>query len=425
MDYFLKHFIDIPALAVIAVAALINVISSILYFNDQYKKYGHATKYAKNIRKRMAGFSAIIVIGIVLYGLTPYVAPPTGQIALIIGNTKNTPRPVLSQDISDAIERTMLMHRGEDVYTLTESIRIISAVKKPEVINLDVSKLRLREIGRNDANAKRSAKLNVKAIQEYVNNLAPTDNGADYLEAIKMAKDNLDEGSKIIVIGSGLSDHGDLNFSRSNILFNKDQKDELIKKIRAKNGPNYLDGYSIVFYGLGDTVSPQEALSTAQKNIVRDMYKSVIRSLGGDVEINTKTLSGESVNTEYVVGMTDTGCGNLGLVFDDDNLKFIPDSSTLIDPSASKNTLMTISSLWDKYKENIDSIQIDGYIAHHLIADNLSQKRADAVKRILVELGIPSKRITAIGRGFGPYRVDAQNRMVKVTISRNNELCGG
>ena len=84
---------------------------------------------------------------------------------------------------------------------------------------------------------------------------------------------------------------------------------------------------------------------------------------------------------------------------------------------------MSIKTLWDNYSGTIKSIQIDGYIAHHPVLDNLSQLRADQAKKALVELGVPSDKINATGLGFGPYQLDAQNRMVKVTISRDSDQC--
>ena len=68
-------------------------------------------------------------------------------------------------------------------------------------------------------------------------------------------------------------------------------------------------------------------------------------------------------------------------------------------------------------------IQIDGYIAHYQVFDNLTQQRADAVKKVLMGLGIPADKINATGKGFGPYQLDTQNRMVKVTISRSSDIC--
>ena len=424
MDSLLQHFTNQPALAFIALASLLIAVSSIPYFMAQHKRYGSATAYASKNRKRITGLSALIFVGLFIYGLTPYVEPPTGQIAVVLGNTQNTPRPVLAQDIAEAIEGTMLVHKGEDVFELVDSIKIISATGKPKVVDLDVTQLKLREIGNNNSNAKRAANINVKAIQDYVNTLDPTDNGSNYLEAIKLAKDNLDEGSKIIVIGSGLSDSGDLNFSKTRILTNEEQRNEVIQKIREKNGSDYLKGYSIMFYGLGDTTAPQEALPTAQKNVVRTIYKTVVRSMGGDVEMSTKTQPGEPIETKYIVGTTDTGCGDIGLIFDDTSLKFIANQATFIDASVAKNTLMTVKERWDNYSDTIETIQVDGYIAHYGGNDTLSQPRADQVKKTLVELGIPADKISATGRGFGPFEQDAQNRMVKVTISRDSALCG-
>lgn len=424
MENLTQHFTNQPVLFLVALASLLLAISSVPYFIAQHKRYGSATAYASKNRKRVTAASALIFIGLLMYGLTPYVEPPTGQIAVVLGNTQNTPRPVLAQEIADAIEGTMLVHKGADAYELVDSIKIVSATAKPKVVELDVTELKLREIGNNNSNAKRAAHINVKAIQDYVNTLAPTDNGSNYLEAIKLAKDNLDEGSKIVVIGSGLSDNGDLNFSKTGILTNEEQRDEVIQKIREKNGSDYLRGYSVMFYGLGDTTPPQEALPIAQKNVVRTIYKTVVRSLGGDVDVSTKTLTGEPIATKYIVGTTDTGCGDIGLIFDDTSLKFIANQPTFIDGSVAKNTLMTVKERWDKYKDTIETIQVDGYIAHYAGTDTLSQPRADQVKKTLVELGIPADKITATGRGFGPFEQDAQNRMVKVTISRDSELCG-
>lgn len=424
MENFTQHFMNQPVLFFLALASLLLALASIPYFMAQHKRYGSATAYASKNRKRVTAISSLLFIGILAYGFTPYVEPPTGQIAIVLGNTQNTPRPVLAQDIADAVEGTMLVHKGEDAYALVDSIKIISATGKPKVVDLDVSQLKLREIGSNNSNAKRSANINVKAIQDYVNALGPTDNGSNYLEAIKLAKDNLDEGSKIVVIGSGLSDNGDLNFSKTGILTNEEQRNEIIQKIREKNGSDYLKGYSVMFYGLGDTTAPQEALPTAQKNVVRTIYRNVVRSLGGEVEVSTKTLIGEPIETKYIVGTTDTGCGDIGLIFDDTSLKFVANQPTFIDSSVAKNTLLTVKERWDKYKDTIETIQVDGYIAHYGGTDTLSQPRADQVKKTLIELGIPADKINATGRGFGPFEQDAQNRMVKVTISRDSALCG-
>lgn len=421
MDNFTQHLSQEPAFLVFFIIALVLVTISAPYFLKQHKLYGSAFDFASQLRKNIIGISAAVLIGLLFYGSTPYTSPITNEIAIVIGNTQNTPAPNISDDIAKAIKGTMLQHKGDTRQTLVDSIKIISAIKHPEVISLDASEL--REIGNNSSNATRSADINIKAIVEKINTLSPTDDGANYLEAIFKARDNVKEGSKIIVIGSGLSDDGDLNFSKSNILTNEQSRQDVIQKVEKKYGNNYLDGYSIEFYGIGDTVGPQENLSSKQKVVVREFYKDTIRALGGNVYINTKTLVGGSVDTKHMVGTTDTGCGDIGLIFDDSSLKFVGNQATFIDEIAAKNSLMIIKTKWDKYSDTIQTIQIDGYVAHYPGPENLSQPRADLVKKALVELGVPSDKINATGKGPGPYQSDAQNRMVKVTISRDSDQC--
>lgn len=423
MDNVVQHFIHQPVLAGAAVVSLVAVLVSIPYFLKQQKRYGSLLEFASQTRKVITGVAFIALIGALAYSLTPYQAPAASEVALVLGDTQNTPAPKLSTEITDQLENTMLQHQGESVDALADSIKVVSAVKHPDVIALDAEELKLREIGKNSSNAKRSAEMNLQALSEKIKNLAPTDNGANYLEAILEARNNIKEGASIVVIGSGLSDYGDINFSQSKLLTNEQARKDTIAEIKKKYGHNYLNNYKVVFYGLGDTAAPQEPLSNKQKEIVRSFYKEVIRGMGGEVETDTKTLTGDPVSTKYIVGTTDTGCGDIGLIFDDENLKFISNQAAFADAVAAKTTLSSIKNIWDTYTDTIQLIQVDGYIAHYAGSDNLSQQRAERIKKALVELGIPQDKINATGRGFGPYSQDAQNRMVKVTINRDNAQC--
>ncbi len=423
MNNLTQHFSHQPILLILLAASLLLLVISVPYFVKQGRLYGSFFDYASRSKKVIAGLSLITIVGISLYGLTPYAAPAAKEIVIVLGNTQNTPSPQASEYITKAIEDTLLQHKGDEASTLTDSIRIISAVKHPEVINLDASELRLRKIGNNGSNAKRAAKANAEAIVAKMNSLTPSESGANYLEAIFEAKNNVEEGSRIIVVGSGLSDDGELSFSKTNILTKEENRKSVIREIGKEYKYDYLDGYAITFFGLGDTVAPQEPLSNKQKQIVRDVYQGVVSSIGGDVDIDTRTLVGDAVKTDYIVGTTDTGCGDIGLVFDDENLKFVSNQAVFKNPVAAKNSLASIKTLWDSYGDTIQLIQVDGYIAHYAGPDNLSQQRADLVKGVLLELGVPAATLNATGRGFGPYQQDLQNRIVKVTISRNSDQC--
>ena len=423
IDTIVQHLGSKPILGVMFGISLIIMIVSVPYFLKQKKLYGSLFEFASGSRKIWTGIAGAAVVVIGGYLMTPYVAPPSDEIAIVFGNTQNSPMPSLSGDVSEVIVSTMLVHKGKDIDTLGDSIKFISAVKQPDVIDLAKTGVKLDEIGHNSSNAKRSAKRNIDAIEDKLRGLPPSDNGANYLEAIMEARSNVKPGSKIIVIGSGLSDSGDLNFSKTNLLTNEETRKHTIQGIQEKYGNDYLEGYAVEFYGLGDTVMPQEGLSSIQKDIVRGIYKESIRKLGGSVTINTRTQSGDSVSTDYVVGTTDTGCGDIKLVFDDEDLKFVGDRAIFIDEASAIKALSSIRDIWDKQRDTIEHIQIDGYTAHYPGADTLSQERADTVKAALVGLGIVTEKITATGKGYGPYQTDAQNRTVKVNISRDNKQC--
>lgn len=424
MNNVTQHLSHQHALTVLFVIALLSLLVSIPYFIKQHRRYGSPFEFASSAKKKLTVIACIAIVGFSIYYLTPYVSPPSNEIAIVLGDTQNSPKPQVTEDIATEIEGTLLQHKGDDAYSLVDSVKIISATKNPTVISIDPANLELKDIGNNSSDAKRDASYDEKAIEQEINNQYPIENGSNYLEAILTARDNVSPGSNILVIGSGLSDSGDINFSQTNILTNDQSRNQVIQNVSKKYGSDFLDKYNVEFYGLGDTVEPQEPLSILQKDIVQETYNDAIRSLGGSVNINTTTLVGDSVNTNYVVGTTDTGCGDIGLIFDDDSLKFVSNQASFIDESAVKNTLMSVDTLWNKYRDTIQQINIQGYIAHYPDPGNLSQQRADLVKQVLVELGVPSNKITSTGEGFGPYSQDSQNRMVKVTINRNSDQCG-
>lgn len=418
-----QHLSHQPVLRIYIIISCLIILFSLPYFIRQRRLYGSLFEFASRSRMIFTGGSSLVLIALFLYILTPYVAPAGKELAIIIGNTNNTPVPSISGDISDAIVGTMLQHKGDKIKDLVDAIKIISAVKNPEVVSLEPSELKLEKIGNNKSNAERAARSNVQEIEKKISSIGPRDNGANYMEAIMKARDNVKNGSKIIVIGSGLSDSGDLNFSKSNILTNEKERNDAIKKITEKYSSKQLENYEIVFYGLGDTASPQESLSSIQKEIVRETYTEIVRRLGGEAKINTKTQAGPPAEYSYLVGTTDTGCGDIGFVFDDNDLKFVGNQANYVDKTAALNSLGVIIDAWKNNNDAIKLITIDGYIAHFPGVSNLSQERADTVMRTLVDAGVPPAQIVAKGQGFGPHEQDAQNRIVKVNIARNNDQC--
>lgn len=408
---------------VLVVLAIATAVLAQVYFKN-YKRYR-----SLQFVPFMAKFFSIVVglaLIVVLYRISqPYTPPPAKTVAFVLGHTQNTPKPVLGSNLlDDYLEPTMHLHKGADARELIDAITFISAVKQPKRISLSAEGVDLQNIDLNSTNANRNVRHNIEQIQQYIDGLTPADNGANYLEAIFAAKSNADEGSNILVLGSGLSDTGELDFAHNKILTSEAARNKAVEDIVQKYGRGHLAGYTVAFYGLGDTVLPQQQLTERQKEIVRSVYQEVIQGLGGKVIIDSRTLEGPSVDTNYIVSATDTGCGELGLVFDNDAIKFVGDEATFVDPTVARETLGQVKALYDDSGDSVTSIRIDGYIAHfNTPIENLSQLRADAVKSMLSELGVPVDIMTATGKGHGPHNIPEKDRMVTINIVRDNADC--
>ncbi|WP_186449957.1 hypothetical protein [Nocardioides sp. J9] len=363
----------------------------------------------------------------------PYAVPATGQLAVVLGNTQNSPAPQLGHEVSKLVESTMLLHKGETAQEVLEAFTFVSATGHPEVVPLASLGLPFVDVSRNDTRAKRDVRKNAGLLQEHLKGLPPADNGANYLEAILVAAQNVDPGTNILVVGSGLSDSGDLDFAHDNLLTNENRRTEAVEELADKYGSQYLAGVTVSFSGLGDTAEPQYPLSEKQRGIVREVYEQAIKALGGRVEIDTRSLTGSPVSTEFVVDATDTECGPLDRTFTEDAIEFVSDEARYVDADKVGAALQGIVDIYNRSPQNVTGINIAGFIANPSQAEKisrggmkLSRDRARAVLRSLADMGVARSKLHAEGRGFGPHNDPDRlelDRMVKVTIDRDNPDC--
>ena len=430
MQNLTDNFVHNPAYLIGLLVAIVALVIGLVIFIKDWRLYGTAM-FIRKIGPILAVVGAGVATAILVVASQPYTPPAADTLAIVVGNTQNTPQAKLSDSVADLLTDTMAQHSGDDKETLASSIVLVEASGNPTVIDVDSEKLKV--IGQNSANAKTQLNDNAQAINDQIAAIRPDNNGANYLEAIITASNNLQQGANIVVIGSGLSDRGDLNFAGTNILTNETTRQEAINNIVSKYGGQMLMGYNVTFYGLGDTVEPQAPLSNYQRKIVQDIYAQIISGLGGRPTIGRGTMSGDAVNTDYVVNTTDTGCGNVEMTFSEDQVKFNPDQTTFVNEAEARKALQGAVDFYNQSGDLVQTIQIDGYTAHYTSrVDNLSQARADAVRQLLIDMGIPQDKLVTTGRGYGPFEyndqesnddVDSKNRMIKLTIQRDAEEC--
>jgi len=393
-----------------------------------YQAYG-TMRFVGTFTKWTAAVSAALLILQLFQSTRPYSPPPSDQFAIVLGNTQSSPKPSLSADTSEFIEESLLLHKGEEAEDVLSSMVFVSATEPPTVLPFDPESKGFVDMSTNSTRTKRDARNNVRELKRFLDSQQPEGNGASYLEAILEASRNISSGS-ITVIGSGLSDAGDVDFADDDLLTSEKKRAAKVEEVSEKYGRDYLDGFSVYFVGLGDTTAPQESLSPKQKDIVRDLYRDVIRALGGRTTVSTRSQLGDAVKSSFTVDTTDTGCGNVNYTFGEGDLEFESDQATFKSPSKAKSALQQrVVNVYKDDPSRVSQIQVDGYISltpeqrkrAGSASEPLSQARANAVKSLLVDQGIPASATHAKGRGAGPHN-DASNpgldRMVKIKITR-------
>lgn len=285
----------------------------------------------------------------------------------------------------------------------------------------------------------------------------PTYNGADYFGAVNHMADGFLEKVKsylesskkkqisfsadIFVLGSGLSDSGLLNFAVSNYLY-KGSAQSIAKKFLEMHpslrNPDYYQNITLHFAGLGNVVKPQPLLDETEKQSekIKDIYENIFKGLGYKVVIDPASASiadyENVIQTDYRVNVTPIGgCDPVSLIYGEDKIKFKGNSySAFDDATPSSKVKSIIKEIANTYRDS--KIVVEGYEAQltpeRVEKSDLTQSRADVIRGIFTEdFKFNSSRITAVGKGTGPYEQQSftdekelsKNRIIKIKIQSN------
>ena len=327
------------------------------------------------------------------------------KVAIVVGNTQNSPVPKLDEKSKEIITDAFFSaNPDEDELNLP----IVSASTGNNLIDL---KGEVQAPGSNMTATKNILTSNFSIIEEKMET-EPEKDGADYLNAILKASDMVKGGKKpaIIIIGSGYSDSGKMNFSTDKILENYTTARKFSKEhdyitslfsTDTRFYGNELENVDIHWVNLGYVTSPQMPLQE-YKQTEYYIYNDVFKYLGAN---NFDTEAGSplsySINTQHTVKtVIPENVIIKGKTFDINEKigRFYPDQYTLINKPEVEKYL----------KDNIvnnytgERLVITGYIAYCIETGTLSTDRANAIKDILVSLGIPANKIETKGMPGSP-----------------------
>ncbi len=366
------------------------------------------------------------------------------HLAVIIGAHANAPRANTSVMYDEVLE------------ACTQSGSTISIIVNDGAPYASVVTVPETKSGLSDEKYQAIAKERTEQILELADGMLAKTAETDLLSAVSLAGRQLeaeDGGRKeLIIIDSGLTTTPPLDFSES-----------LLEGIAAENVAELLDGQralpdlqgidSVRFFNIGDVASPQSRLTEANRKMLMEVWDKILTRAGAkeikfqtDLPLSTSYGEGQVPGVSTVAVMERASALALeevdlkevdALSFDEETIAFCPDTDEFVDREAAKAALEGAAAYMEQhpafYAALVGTTAKAGDLESCI---GLSEKRAEAVKRLLTEMGVDAARLKAVGTGYDNpfYKEDwkdgkldetaaAQNRAV-VLIDGSGETAG-
>lgn len=243
----------------------------------------------------------------------------------------------------------------------------------------------------------------------------------DYLEALRLGVRSLAsldgyDSKQLVVLGTGLSTSGVLDFKNNLISAEPDVIVELLKE--KSEIPNFTD-ITVYWQQLGDVAEPQEPLTSEQKVKLQQIYGSLVEAGGGTFVYNEIMANPVNVDVSYPsvtpvelpddtpiwfeaedLNNEDDKAFEKPKVLGESQVEFVGDQATYLYPDIAVENIRPIAEYLLK-NQSVNLLLI-GSTAGDVTDDSsikLSRERADAVKNTLIELGVDEGRIISIGMG--------------------------
>jgi OOP family OmpA-OmpF porin len=341
--------------------------------------------------------------------------PTAPGLAIAIGARANSPKPEVPPDVRKLITESMTgcgkvtVVRVDGRPTVARELAFSSAAKTKQNFQIDQN-----EFLKNVVAALTTAKAQAAE--------------ANVLQALSVAGGAVGAGGTVVLIDSGVQTTAPLDFRKNNL---SSRRPTAVASALKKQGllPN-LTGRRVILSGLGYTASPQTSLDDKNRAFLVDLWSEIALASGAK---NRSILEGPNTEPAAVTSPTvstvafptaeiNLGCDTLSVLPDNGDVGFIPDQADFRNPAGARTVLQRFA---DFLTDNpTAAVEVQGYIAHYSAGD-LSQRRADRVKKELVSLGAGNK-ITPKGMGWGPYpnpsappdkRYDQLNRRVTISVT--------
>jgi outer membrane protein OmpA-like peptidoglycan-associated protein len=258
---------------------------------------------------------------------------------------------------------------------------------------------------------------------------------ADTLGALDLAARSVRAQSRhgtVVLMDSGLQTAGALRYQAAPLLLATGQ--DVVGHLRSTGQLPDLRGVTVILMGIGDTARPQARLDIASRNRLVEQWKAIAQAAGATcVHVDTQPLTGPSrtglphVSTVRVPKPTIPELDSSRPVpLREDSVGFEDNSDKLRDPALARRVLKKLAAAIIRDQHHVLLVGTTATAGTEQGRRELSLKRAEAVKRLLVSLGVPASRITA--RGVGTHYpahvkdIDEQGNLIPERAIQNRAV---
>ncbi|MGY1680679.1 OmpA family protein [Geodermatophilus sp. SYSU D01176] len=351
-------------------------------------------------------------------------AEPTGAVAVVLGARSNMPPPVLDS-AAEAALKTAVQDQSLALFVIADG--------EPAV----EGKRDLVTPGENETGREGQRQEWREWVKRSFEGAAAQDEETDLLGALDLAARAISSAPgthTIVVVDSGLSTAGDLDFAGQPELLDADPE-ELAESLAASDALPDLTGVRVVVQGIGDTAEPQEELSTAQRRHLVELWEAMLATAGAtEVVVEETPLSGSP--SDGLPRVTPVGlpqpvqCVGGAIELSGADVAFQPNSAEFVEAAAARAVLEPIAKQLVGTGATATLTGTTARVGDLKGQRALSEQRAQAVLEELVELRVPRESLTAVGLGseFPGYAQDhdaagnllpgpaAANRQVIITL---------
>jgi OmpA-OmpF porin, OOP family len=238
----------------------------------------------------------------------------------------------------------------------------------------------------------------------------------------------------VVLVDSGVQTSGALRYQSGDLLLASGT--DVVAHLRSAGQLPDLSGMTVLLVGLGDTAAPQARLDTATRNRLVEQWSAISSAAGADcVEVDTQPLTGVPPSSSPRVSrvrvskpaqpkLPEDPHGPVALR--EDSVGFVDNSDELRDPRGARASLKPLARDIVEGRYEVSLVGTTATAGSEAGRQALSLKRAEAVKGLLVDLGVPSRWITTRGVGIHhPAHVDdldAQGNLIPAAAIRNRAV---